>query len=155
MVTDMRRLCARVAALPLFTATGGGGPSLSLCGRVGQDDGCGLLLLEESLEAVRAAAGLTGCMTASAAKELLRRVGHDGARLAARLGRLSKGRNAAVHPDVGSAAAIAGLFHDVSVQGSEYQESAGLRETKLPRECARLELPGGRCERVWLRPRGW
>ena len=59
-------------------------------------------------------------MTTSAAKELLWRVGHDGARLAARLGRLSKGRNAAAHPDVGLAAAIAGLFQEVRVQGSEY-----------------------------------
>ena len=72
---------------------------------------CKLEALEEALAAV--AYGL-GCpadrFTVPQAKAALRERGEAGSSLAARLGRMSKGRNARAHPDVGLVAAIVHLL---------------------------------------------
>jgi hypothetical protein len=54
----------------------------------------GIALLEESTEAVRAAADIDARLAISAAKEALRQCGPEEGRLASLLGRLSKCRSA-------------------------------------------------------------
>ncbi|CAK0834192.1 unnamed protein product, partial [Prorocentrum cordatum] len=73
--------------------------------------GGGLLsLVEDALWAIGRAAGLEGKPTLTEAKSRLREVGPEGAALASRLGRLSRARNSAGHPDVGLARDVAAAF---------------------------------------------
>jgi len=60
-----------------------------------------LLSMEEVLQAVGSAAGRGGKPSLTAAKELLKQEGPQGSALASRVGRLSKARNTAGHPDLG------------------------------------------------------
>jgi len=64
---------------------------------------------EDSLWAVAEIFGLDAKPSITAAKKLLRGRGAVGARLASRLGRVSKVRNSSAHPDEGLADAIRGL----------------------------------------------
>ena len=70
------------------------------------------MLTEEALHAVQTASKITERIDTPDAKRLLRATGAP--HLAARLGRLSKGRNAEAHPDVGLARDIARHYGDVA-----------------------------------------
>ena len=71
--------------------------------------GSSLLLHEEALLAVGAAMGHSGSPSITSAKLWLRSQGAGGIECAARLTRLSRGRNANAHPDVGLVSAIGAL----------------------------------------------
>ena len=71
--------------------------------------GSSLLLHEEALLAVGAAMGHSGSPSIKSAKLWLRSQGAGGIECAARLTRLSRGRNANAHPDVGLVSAIGAL----------------------------------------------
>ena len=110
-LAERRRLCARaVAARALCPEGRGGGVSAVL-----PVDGT-LSWLEEGLCAVADGLRTPRRITVSQAKKALRERGrHD---LASRVGRLSKLRNGAAHPDVGLVAAIREAFVVDSKAGS-------------------------------------
>ena len=64
---------------------------------------------EEALEAARQLAGVEGRLNVTKAKEVLRRCGPAGSRLASRLGKASRVRNTHAHLDVGFATEIGQL----------------------------------------------
>lgn len=78
--------------------------------------------LEEALVAVAGALGRTGKLTVQDAKAALRGTGEEGARVASRLGRLSKLRNGKCHPDVGLLHDIAATFRNAHNQAGKPQD---------------------------------
>ena len=122
-VAEKRRLAARAATATVFAASGRL-PRLD----TGEPPSCERL--EEALEAVSELTGGRGPRPiVSEAKEQLRRRGLAGRRLASRVGKLSRARNAASHPDVGLAREIRQLLQDEAKcedfgQGSGSGESA-------------------------------
>ena len=76
----------------------------------GPGGGCLQRLEEEVLVAVAAGSGVAGRISVPEAKTTLRRCGPGGRHLASRLGRLSRGRNAQAHPDVGLVGEVAGIL---------------------------------------------
>ncbi len=128
---DRRRLAARAVAaeLPLrrqtpaaAAAAGEVQPPPGASGN-GQTDAAALYLMEEALAAVGRLAGLPPGqrLRIAEAKAVLRAAhGAVGGSVASRLSRMSKGRNALAHPDVGLLAAIAVLGeHGSSDEGSD------------------------------------
>ena len=105
-LTEKRRLAARAVAMQM--ASGQGSDHVGGCSGECQ-------ALEDVLAEVAVFRGpLCGKTSVSEAKAVLRQLGSAGTSLASRLGRLSKRRNAAAHPD-------SGLLHDVRALAAEHQ----------------------------------
>ena len=96
-VAEKRRLCARAVTAPLLAGV-----------PVRGDSGdSAVVRIEEVLVEVAKAVGRSR-LDVGAAKAILRSRGEEGKALAARLGKLSKARNASAHPDVTLAADVRG-----------------------------------------------
>ena len=125
-LAERRRLAARAVACQLQGGQGGGHAGSS-------DAGGECQALAEVLAEVGVRRGLPcGTTTVSEAKAWLRHHGDVGKSLASRLGRLSKRRNAAAHPDGGLRLAVRALaFQHKGQQEQVIEDKAYFDKLKL------------------------